>query len=1008
MNPAPKGNKAIMDLIAQTETKSFAFSKNPPRGSRRNKLAPIKSPVAIRRKENGRLEGWLDELVVCPSNPALGNVAEEIGREAMEVYREEHRLEMQSLKVDLKYLHNSATHFVGFPKQLLASVEHCIARSHHLDILWNCAQQVMHLVLTNYEQDRARMVGIEKMAKEELSRVESAEAKETDNEKTYHHNAHILHLAREDAISESSIEARSFGTMQTMDKDDLERMRKRVRGNQPSRVDLQLRELYEAMVDRPGGLDLQSLEVDGSRQKQKSLLSGTSMVDQEEANEAECEDTSSVDALVEQERVLQDKIKESAKLLRVLAEENPLAFEELLEQVSPAVREIVLDAQLGMVSSSERVAMIKNLAVDMTENESCAIATLYFQKLGAPLQEQVLMSFFTGSKIKTSGQISALLECVLALGPGDAEEFYNLLASKFGGTDKQGQGSSALMRQGSLKRQATLNRQAVERLVEKKRAICISKALQTDESYKPQSGEPTDPALVSAAQKDVLSKNTAEEKAVLVAQTEDLIQDALLSSSSAGNAEERELLKQEKRLRKQARKFARRRTRIAKKRAREESNSNLPTDSGTSGDELSIFSDNSSLVTSDRENDIHQSVVRNSTICSITFENTDLLESTDVVSANITFVPKTKMKKSQKVWKRKALPWAKYLKKAPKNKYVREIHPDTLSAKLIGEMYHKKMIADKDLSGSGKRQSLCHCVLHYFTQKYGLRKMSEESIYGVVKTIRGAKNSARIALFGTMCGVLEQFKYAPSIADVVLEVLGLIVPAEKVPAFLDDGENNCYVPTLEALKAVREVLVDESPSKGLEAPAKNQSTIMRTWVLPAQFKRKLVKLIESESVEASTLSKEKVKDHGGSTHVVNLDTVLNLVKDAHLEKLDLDRLMMMELFGIFDANNDGVLSFEEFSNLINTLQPVPRLNEYELHELWENANIADEDDDDDSITKEAFAHVCISKGLQLPYWELPSLDKSLQEQVEGILAYSKKKSESESESESADNAKIKN
>ena len=44
----------------------------------------------------------------------------------------------------------------------------------------------------------------------------------------------------------------------------------------------------------------------------------------------------------------------------------------------------------------------------------------------------------------------------------------------------------------------------------------------------------------------------------------------------------------------------------------------------------------------------------------------------------------------------------------------------------------KKIMADRDLSGTGKRPTLARTVLHYFTQKYGLKKMAEEYIFGLI------------------------------------------------------------------------------------------------------------------------------------------------------------------------------------------------------------------------------------------------------------------------------------
>eukprot|EP00511_Aplanochytrium_stocchinoi_P013341 CAMPEP_0204895694 /NCGR_PEP_ID=MMETSP1349-20130617/34176_1 /ASSEMBLY_ACC=CAM_ASM_000710 /TAXON_ID=215587 /ORGANISM="Aplanochytrium stocchinoi, Strain GSBS06" /LENGTH=99 /DNA_ID=CAMNT_0052063115 /DNA_START=24 /DNA_END=323 /DNA_ORIENTATION=+ len=84
--------------------------------------------------------------------------------------------------------------------------------------------------------------------------------------------------------------------------------------------------------------------------------------------------------------------------------------------------------------------------------------------------------------------------------------------------------------------------------------------------------------------------------------------------------------------------------------------------------------------------------------------------------------------------------------------------------------------------------------------------------------------------------------------------------------------------------------------------------------------------------------------------------------------------MLMELFMKFDKDGNGVLSYGEFVELLHQCQPVPALGESEILELWDEVNEAENDDDDDSITKEGFASVVVNRVLHLPYWRFSNGD----------------------------------
>ena len=72
----------------------------------------------------------------------------------------------------------------------------------------------------------------------------------------------------------------------------------------------------------------------------------------------------------------------------------------------------------------------------------------------------------------------------------------------------------------------------------------------------------------------------------------------------------------------------------------------------------------------------------------------------------------------------------------------------------------------------------------------------------------------------------------------------------------------------------------------------------------------------------------------------------------------------------------GVLSYNEFTRLLNDCQPSPPMSESEILDLWVEVNENDNDDDDDSVTKESFAGICVARALLLPYWKVDQIPKA--------------------------------
>lgn len=374
-------------------------------------------------------------------------------------------------------------------------------------------------------------------------------------------------------------------------------------------------------------------------------------------------------------------------------------------------------------------------------------------------------------------------------------------------------------------------------------------------------------------------------------------------------------------------------------------------------------------------------------------------------------------------------PWTKFLR-ASKKKQGRDVNIDTV----ISDVYSAKVLLDQDFRQRGERKPLCNVVMDYFTQKYGLRKLAREYTHGLVKTLRQhAAQSKRAEVFGIACGVLRESMYSPVVGDVLAEFLAQLSNgnSDSTHVLLSKGEGNAFQPLSAVLSAINsvflaaerldnfskrtstappvlntEVLVqqrDATVPKKLNSPGKGKGKknsvaaspgnahrgtvfissagpggeVKRSWTMPSAIRQSLTAQLEAIAKPASEVSALK---ENGSVLYCNVDAAMDILLNIFLEKLHVDRCMLMHLFSKYDLDNNGVLSLEEFTELLTHCQLMEPLDEEGVMDLWNKVNDNEDDDDDsDNITKEGFATVCIAQGLQFNYWKLQDVKEKLDE-----------------------------
>ncbi|GBG26267.1 Hypothetical Protein FCC1311_024882 [Hondaea fermentalgiana] len=373
-------------------------------------------------------------------------------------------------------------------------------------------------------------------------------------------------------------------------------------------------------------------------------------------------------------------------------------------------------------------------------------------------------------------------------------------------------------------------------------------------------------------------------------------------------------------------------------------------------------------------------------------------------------------------------PWTKFLQLS-KRKQVRDVSLESI----LGDVYAAKVLLDQDLRHRGARKPLCNVVMDYFTQKYGLRKLAREYTLGLVKTVRAhAATSIRAETFGIACGVLHEDKYSPIVGDVVTEFIAQLYAgnADTVGRVFSKSEGTVFLPLSAVLSTVSSTfmvaerlesqatvsalalampsyaeLTSRDAKAGSGSSQKKSKTgkkgslvgsatpsqrgtvfvsgsqlggeVKRSWSMPGAVRQQLSSQLESIAAPADAI--ENLKE-SGTVLYCDVDRVMEIVVRMFLIKLEVDREMLMHMFTKFDVDGNGVLSLDEFTQLLTECQPLEPLDEHGVIELWNKVNETEDDDDDaDHVTKEGFATVFIAQGLQLNYWRIPEIKEKLDE-----------------------------
>ncbi|EKX52151.1 hypothetical protein GUITHDRAFT_102052 [Guillardia theta CCMP2712] len=256
--------------------------------------------------------------------------------------------------------------------------------------------------------------------------------------------------------------------------------------------------------------------------------------------------------------------------------------------------------------------------------------------------------------------------------------------------------------------------------------------------------------------------------------------------------------------------------------------------------------------------------------------------------------------------------------KLPFSEWAFEVHAckaeETRNEKYehIGQIYEAKVLIDETFDKTGKpREPLPEFLKNFLIRQYGLKSIALKNLANIAAGVRKEFEKAlRLKIFGKITGMIDQEEYEDGLCDALMQGLKNIFPPDQIKERMD--------------------IVTRNGTDDLSDVVKQQ----------------LMELAEGGTPETMT---------------IGIDTWMEwLIKVYKDSKLNAEKFFEA-LYNEFDTNQDHVLDFNEFTNLVRSVQP--KLDDHEVLELYNQA--LDLTGEGDSISLDAFVYVaCLNHTLE--------------------------------------------
>mmetsp|Transcript_31023 Transcript_31023/g.101144 ORF Transcript_31023/g.101144 Transcript_31023/m.101144 type:complete len:838 (+) Transcript_31023:242-2755(+) len=273
----------------------------------------------------------------------------------------------------------------------------------------------------------------------------------------------------------------------------------------------------------------------------------------------------------------------------------------------------------------------------------------------------------------------------------------------------------------------------------------------------------------------------------------------------------------------------------------------------------------------------------------------------------------------------------------------------------IAEIYREKIRLD-----AKPFQDFPSFIYDYMMRKYGLPKLAEKAIIEMLCTVSNLRfESTRIALYGRFIGLPMAEALSLETLQEMLRVQGAV--EEQPPAFPDKVIER---EKIEQAKWLNQLKGSQKRTAQLDWAAEEREWVslqrMTAGIRQAYAERphhlpEVLPTMEKSAVNGGT---------GGATwRKTDMDVLQQLVVARFVHEQNSTKRELEQLFTEADENGDGVLTFDEFSALIEKIAPGGVSMMQKLRMFREALQQNAEDGDGESISPESFSTVVVSYAL---------------------------------------------
>jgi hypothetical protein len=278
-----------------------------------------------------------------------------------------------------------------------------------------------------------------------------------------------------------------------------------------------------------------------------------------------------------------------------------------------------------------------------------------------------------------------------------------------------------------------------------------------------------------------------------------------------------------------------------------------------------------------------------------------------------------------------AAPWRRFLGQPPRGVKWKKLDLRNALA-LVHDAFEKKIREDINDDARGEtRQSFADYVRDYALQRFGLPSLAEGTIFALVEaTRRFAAKSTRLRRFGRMTGILEPLRYSPRYASVALAIMRELFQGRKLAALLRSRrEGLCFVPLSHVVPVLHRLFCDTHVSVTQEllrtADHRRRELIAQVTACAKPLRSAIQDALELAGQPGVSVvgkgSEERLPralagDMTPIESVVDLDVVLDLAMATWEQQMERDRQLLTDMYAMYDVDNNGVLTFDEFTTVI--------------------------------------------------------------------------------------------